>query len=76
VVVDGYYYWIVRVNPTDAAARGIRQHDLIKRAPGHRSFLRVVCINLLTPSRMMIKQSHAMASDSCLVGVARWNGEG
>ena len=30
VLVDRYYYWIVRVNPTDAAARGIRQHDLIK----------------------------------------------
>ena len=30
MLVDGYYYWIVRVNPTDAAARGIRQHNLIK----------------------------------------------
>jgi anaerobic selenocysteine-containing dehydrogenase len=30
VKVNGYYYWIVRLNPEDAAARGIKQHDLVK----------------------------------------------
>jgi len=30
VLVDGRYYWIVRVNPTDAAARGLGQHDLVR----------------------------------------------
>jgi len=30
VPVDGYYYWVMRINPADAAARGVRQHDLIK----------------------------------------------
>jgi trimethylamine-N-oxide reductase (cytochrome c) len=28
--VDGYYYWIVRLNEEDAAARGIKHHDLVK----------------------------------------------
>jgi len=30
VLVDGYYYWIIRLNPNDAARRGIRQNDLVK----------------------------------------------
>lgn len=30
VLVDGYYYWVMRVNSDDAAARGIRHHDLIR----------------------------------------------
>ncbi len=30
VLVDGHYYWIVRINPADAAARGIRENDLVK----------------------------------------------
>ena len=27
---DGHYYWIMRLNPTDAAARGIKDGDLIR----------------------------------------------
>ncbi len=30
VKIAGYYYWIARLNPADAAARGIRTHDLIR----------------------------------------------
>jgi len=30
VAIDGYYYWIVRLHPHDAAARGIKRHDLVK----------------------------------------------
>ena len=30
VLMDGYYYWIVRINRRDAAARGIGQNDLVK----------------------------------------------
>ncbi len=30
VEIDGYYYWIVRLNAEDAAARGIKKHDLVK----------------------------------------------
>jgi trimethylamine-N-oxide reductase (cytochrome c) len=27
---DGYYYWVVRINPKDAHNRGIRQNDIVK----------------------------------------------
>jgi len=30
VKIDGYYYWIVRLNTADAAARGIKDNDLVK----------------------------------------------
>jgi trimethylamine-N-oxide reductase (cytochrome c) len=29
VLVDGHYYWAARMNPQDAAARGIRHRDLV-----------------------------------------------
>ncbi len=28
--VDGYYYWVMKINPRDAAARGIAHHSLIR----------------------------------------------
>jgi molybdopterin guanine dinucleotide-containing S/N-oxide reductase-like protein len=30
VNVEGYYYWLIRMNAEDAAARGIKKHDLVK----------------------------------------------
>jgi molybdopterin guanine dinucleotide-containing S/N-oxide reductase-like protein len=30
VIIDGYYYWIVRINAKDAEARGIKENDLVK----------------------------------------------
>ena len=30
LLIDGYYYWIARMHPRDAAARGIAHHDLIR----------------------------------------------
>ena len=30
IKVDGYHYWILRMNPRDAAARGIKDRDLVK----------------------------------------------
>jgi trimethylamine-N-oxide reductase (cytochrome c) len=30
VKVEGYYYWIIRMNAADAAERGIGKHDLVK----------------------------------------------
>ena len=30
VLIDGYHYWIIRLNPADAAKRGIKHHDLVK----------------------------------------------
>jgi len=109
VLIDGYYYWIVRINSKDAQARGIKQNELVKvfndrgavicaaqvtervspgtvhsyessavydpvGEPGY-SADRGGCINQLTSSRMMIKQSHSMAANSCLVQIQKWRGE-
>jgi len=30
VLIDGYYYWIVRINAKDAEARGVKEKDLVK----------------------------------------------
>ena len=30
VAIDGYNYWVMRVNPVDARLRGVRHHDLIR----------------------------------------------
>ena len=109
VLVDGYYYWIVRISSEDAKAREIEENDLVKvfndrgavicaaqvteRLPpgtvhsyesssnydpvGEPGFSadRGGCINQLTPSRMMIKKSHSMAANSCLVEIQPWEGE-
>ncbi len=106
VLVDGHYYWIVRINPLDAAERGIHQHELVKvhndrgavicavqlteRVPAGtvhsyessavyepvgepgNSPDRGGCMNLLTPSRMMIRKAHALAANSCLVEIEAW----
>jgi len=107
--IDGRRYWIVRINPQDAAARGIEPNSLVKMhndrgavlcaaqitsriAPGTvhsyescatydpvgepgESLDRGGCINMLTPSRMMMKKSHAMAANSCLVEIEPSNGQ-
>jgi trimethylamine-N-oxide reductase (cytochrome c) len=49
VLVDGYYYWVMRMNPEDAQARGIEHHDLI-RAFNDRGAL--VCAADLSPLTM------------------------
>jgi trimethylamine-N-oxide reductase (cytochrome c) len=106
VRVDGYHYWIVRINPLDAEARGIKMHDLVKvyndrgavicaaevteriRPGAAHSYCsssvydpigepgtspdRGGCINTLTPSRPIIKKSHSIAANSCLVQIEKW----
>ncbi|WP_258360987.1 molybdopterin-dependent oxidoreductase [Moorella sulfitireducens] len=109
VQIDGHYYWVIRINPEDAGARGIKNNDLVKvyndrgevicaaqvtarvrpgtvhayessalyeplGEPGN-SADRGGCVNILTPSRMIIKKSHGMAANSCLVEVSKWEGE-
>jgi trimethylamine-N-oxide reductase (cytochrome c) len=107
VEIDGRYYWIVRVNPEDAAARNLRHDSLVKMYNDRGAVICAVqvtgrvppgtvhsyescavydpigepgkspdrggCVNLLTPSRMMVKKSHAMAANSCLVEIEPWN---
>src|SRR5260370_406813 len=45
VKVDGYYYWIIRINAKDAAERGIKKHDLVKV---HNDRGAVICAALPT----------------------------
>ena len=106
VLISEYYYWIIRINTSDAKDRGINQNDLVKvfndrgavicaaqlterlppgtvhsyessanydpiGRPGE-SPDRGGCINLLTPSRPMIKKSHSLAANSCLVQLEKW----
>jgi len=109
VLVDGYYYWVARLNAQDAAARGIQDNDLIKLYNDRGAVVcaaqvservrpglvhsyescatydatgkpgvttdRGGCVNTLTPSRMIVKKSHGMAGNSCLIEVRKWNGE-
>jgi len=106
VLIDGYYYWIVRINRGDAADRNIRHNSLVKlfndrgevicaahltdrlppgtvqSAEGSANYDPVGepgnspdrggCINLLTPSRSIIKKSHSTASNSCLIQIEPW----
>lgn len=45
VLVDGYYYLAARMNPEDAAARGIRHHDLVRL---HNDRASVICAAVVT----------------------------
>jgi len=109
IIIDGYHYWIIRINPADAGNRGIKERDLVKvyndrgevicaaqvtervrpgtvhsyesaaiyepvGEPGS-SADRGGCMNLLTPSRHIIKKSHSVASNSCLVQIKKWIGD-
>jgi len=110
VLIDGYYYWIVRINSQDAVHRGIGPNDLVKVfndrgavicaaqvteriSPGSahsyesaadydpigepgESPDRGGCINILTPSRTIIKKSHGIACNSCLVQIEKWEQKG
>jgi trimethylamine-N-oxide reductase (cytochrome c) len=106
VPIDGYHYWIVRLNPDDAKARGISEDDLVKVFNGRGAVICAACVtqrlppgtvhsycssavydpigepgaspdrggcmNVLTPSRPIIKKSHSMAANSCLVEIEKW----
>jgi trimethylamine-N-oxide reductase (cytochrome c) len=58
VLVDGYYYWVMRINPEDAKARGIRDNDLVRLYNERGS---VICAAKLT-HRMRQGVVHSYAS--------------
>jgi molybdopterin guanine dinucleotide-containing S/N-oxide reductase-like protein len=58
VNVDGYYYWVMRINDDDAAARGIKHHDLIRVYNDRGS---VVCAADVSP---LIKQGVCKSYES------------
>ncbi len=45
MLVDGYYYWVIRINAQDAAERGIGMHDLVHV---HNDRGAVICAAQLT----------------------------
>jgi molybdopterin guanine dinucleotide-containing S/N-oxide reductase-like protein len=109
VLVDEYHYWIVRISPGDAEARGIAMHDLVKVFNDRGAVIcaaevterifpgaahsycssalyepigepgaspdRGGCVNVLIPGRPMIKHSHSIAANSCLVQIQKWRGQ-
>jgi len=58
VEVDGYHYWVARMNPEDAAERGIENHSLIKL---HNERGAVICAAKLT-HRVMRGVVHSYGS--------------
>jgi molybdopterin guanine dinucleotide-containing S/N-oxide reductase-like protein len=106
VLIDKYYYWIVRINSDDAQKRSISHNSLVKLYNDRGAVIcaahitdrlppgtvqsaegsavydpigkpgetpdRGGCINMLTPSRNIIKKSHSTASNSCLVQIELW----
>ena len=111
VLVGDRYYWVARINPEDAVARGIQDGDVVeifndrgavacvirlteRVRPGlvHSYYGSAVyapdgepgrsgstdlggCVNVLTPSRMMLRRAHSLAANSCLVEVRPWRQE-
>jgi trimethylamine-N-oxide reductase (cytochrome c) len=49
VLVDDYYYWVMRMNPVDAMARGLKQHDLIRIFNDRGAVICAVDISELIP---------------------------
>ena len=60
VLRDGHYYWIARLNPADARARGIAHHDLIKLYNERGA---VICAAALT-ERLLPGVVHAYSSSA------------
>ena len=58
VLVDGYYYWVLRINPEDAQLRGIRDNELVRLYNARGS---VICAAKLT-QRMLKGVVHAYGS--------------
>ncbi len=107
VLKDSYYWRPVRLNPSDADARGIKNGDIVKLyndrgavlciaditermrpgvvhsyygsgkydplEPGNPSSIdRGGCVSILTPDRMLSKNTPGMAPNSCLVEISKW----
>jgi molybdopterin guanine dinucleotide-containing S/N-oxide reductase-like protein len=105
---DGYYWHPVRLNPSDAAPRGIKDRDIVKLYNDRGAVLCIAevtermrpgvahsyygsgrydplepgnpdsidkggCVSILTPSRMLSKNTPGMAPNSCLVEIEKWS---
>ena len=59
-LINGHYYWIIRMNPKDAAARGIGNDDLVKV---HNERGAVICAAMLT-NRLPAGVAHGYESSA------------
>jgi trimethylamine-N-oxide reductase (cytochrome c) len=109
VLIDGHRYWVMRVNAKDAAARGIKDGDLIRAFNDRGSVILAAqvtervpsgtvhsyescadylplgepgyspdtsgCVNILAPKRFITPTSTAMANNSTLLQVEKWEGQ-
>lgn len=61
VLVDGHYYWVMRMHPTDATARGLKQHDLVRIFNDRGAVICAVDINeLVMPGVVKTFESSAV----------------
>ena len=60
VLIDGYYYWIARINPHDAAARSIGHHELVRL---YNDRAAVICAAAVS-KRVMPGMIHAWESSA------------
>ena len=60
ILIDGYYYWILRLHPEDAAARGIADKDLVKVFNDRGA---VICAAQLT-ARLLRGVAHSYESSA------------
>ena len=61
VMVDGYPYWVIGINPQDARARGIQHHSLVRVFNDRGS---VICAADLTPAvRQGVLKGHESSAE-------------
>ena len=61
VLIDGHYYWVMRIHPEDAATRGIAQHSLIRIVNDRGA---VICVADISP---LMTPGVIHAFESCAV---------
>lgn len=61
ILVDGYYYWVMRLTPEDARTRGVQHHDLIRVFNDRGS---VLCAADVSP---LVAPGIVKAFESCAV---------
>lgn len=60
-LADGYRYWLLRMNPKDAEARGLRQDDLVRVFNDRGSVICAVdIVDLVTPGVLRANESSAV----------------
>jgi trimethylamine-N-oxide reductase (cytochrome c) len=50
VNIDGYFYWVMRINPADADKRGIKHRDLVRVFNGRGNGVFVTDVSALVPA--------------------------